>query len=98
MRFVYAVFHGKITCGKGGNDNLEALYIKGTLETIYFQNDANYYKVLLVSIEETNTDLVADQIVVTGTFGQIHQDTTYTFFGKVVEHAKYGLQLSLIHI
>lgn len=92
MHFVYTVFHGKITSNKGGDNNLEALYIKGTLETIYFQNDSNYYKVILVTIEETNTDLVADQIVVTGTFGQIHQETTYTFFGKVVEHAKYGLQ------
>lgn len=71
---------------------MEELYIKGTLETIYFQNDANYYKVLLITIEDTNTDLVADQIVVTGTFGQIHQETLYTFFGKVVEHAKYGVQ------
>lgn len=85
-------FHGKIASIKGGDNNLEELYIKGVLETIYFQNDANYYKVLLITIEETNTDLVADQIVVTGTFGQMHQDTMYTFFGKVIEHAKYGVQ------
>ena len=34
----------------------EELYIIGEVQAIYFSNASNYYKVILVEIEETNTD------------------------------------------
>ncbi|NEW62110.1 ATP-dependent RecD-like DNA helicase [Granulicatella sp. zg-ZJ] len=71
------------------------LFIKGTVETIYFQNASNFYKVMLVSVEDTNTSYDDTTIVVTGTFGDIHLDTQYIFYGDLVEHAKYGLQFQV---
>ncbi|MBF0780687.1 MULTISPECIES: ATP-dependent RecD-like DNA helicase [unclassified Granulicatella] len=70
-------------------------YIKGVVESIYFQNDTNFYKVLLVRITQTDTSYTQDDIVVTGTFGQIHTETEYLFHGQLVEHAKYGLQFQV---
>lgn len=66
--------------------------LKGTVEAIYFQNDTNFYKVLLVSIHDMEGSYEGKDIVVTGTFGHIHPDTTYIFEGELVTHAKYGMQ------
>lgn len=74
---------------------MEESYIKGCVLATYYENSTNYYKVLLVAVDDTNTDIALDQIVVTGTFGQMHQETEYTFYGQIVEHHKYGVQFQV---
>ncbi|MBS4761951.1 ATP-dependent RecD-like DNA helicase [Carnobacteriaceae bacterium zg-ZUI252] len=74
---------------------MKEISFKGTLEAVYFQNDSNYYKVLLINVDESDDDRIDDQIVVTGTFGQMHHDTQYTFVGHIVEHQKYGVQFKV---
>lgn len=70
-------------------------YILGNVRAIYYENTNNLYKVLLIEIVEQNTTYTENEIVVTGTFGQIQTDTEYKFFGKIVEHVKYGVQFQV---
>ncbi len=51
------------------------------------------YKVLLVKVTENNTDYKDSEIVVTGSFGEIQEEEKYRFFGELVNHPKYGVQL-----
>lgn len=70
----------------------EQLYIVGEMKVIFFENASNFYKVMLVDVVESNLPQKKDEIVVTGSFGQVTEDTVYRFFGTVVEHPKYGVQ------
>lgn len=74
------------------NDMGSEEYISGELLTVYFSNPSNYYKVILVKIDSTNTKVKETQTVVTGNFGQIQEGDQYKFFGKWTDHPKYGLQ------
>ena len=67
-------------------------YIVGEIKAIFFENASNFYKVMLISVNESNLPQKQDEIVVTGSFGQITEDTAYRFFGEVVEHPRYGVQ------
>lgn len=70
-------------------------YIDGELKAVFFENQANFYKVLLIDVHETSFPLDKDEIVVTGTFGEITHDTPYRFYGAVVQHQKYGTQFQV---
>lgn len=75
------------------NEELEEeKYFVGDIQAIFFQNQTNFYKVLLVKVMDTNTDYLENEIVVTGSFGQIQEEEVYRFFGKIVEHPRYGTQ------
>lgn len=51
-----------------------------------------FFKVLIVSVEEANFDWHEPEITVTGSFGDLSDDQTYRFEGKIVEHPRYGQQ------
>lgn len=70
----------------------EALVV-GFVEAIYYENPTNFYKVVRVSVESDESDLLLeDEIVMTGQFASLHLDTEYQFFGKLTNHPKYGEQ------
>lgn len=71
------------------------VYIVGTVEAIFFQNTANFYKVILVNIEETDSGYEDTEVVVTGTIGDITEGESYRFNGVLKQHPKYGEQLQL---
>lgn len=75
------------------NDN-EELYIVAEVQAIYFSSSSNYYKVILVEVEETNGDYTENNIVITGSFGRIQESASYKFYGDFTNHPKYGLQFS----
>ena len=50
-------------------------YIVGEIKAIFFENASNFYKVMLISVNESNLPKKQDEIVVTGSFGQITEDT-----------------------
>ena len=60
-----------------------------------FQNPSNFYKVLLVKVTENNADYKESEIVVTGSFGEIQEEESYRFYGELVNHPKYGVQLKV---
>ncbi|WP_376716596.1 SF1B family DNA helicase RecD2 [Vagococcus carniphilus] len=76
-------------------EETEKNYIVGQVVTTFFENTTNFYKVLLVNVKETNTSYTAQEIVVTGTFGQIQEDELYRFYGDIVNHPRYGEQLKV---
>lgn len=66
--------------------------VTGRVKSIFFQNPTNFFKILLIDITATTITWTEPDIVVTGTFGDIKEDETYTFTGHVVDHPKYGQQ------
>ncbi|MDR1568729.1 MAG: ATP-dependent RecD-like DNA helicase, partial [Streptococcaceae bacterium] len=74
---------------------MEELWIVGTIEAVFFQNSMNFYKVMLVEITETNTDYDDDEIVVTGTVGDVTEGDSYCFKGQFTDHPKYGQQFQI---
>ncbi len=73
----------------------EKIYFTGEIVTTFFSNSSNFYKVLLLEIDETNSDYEDSEIVVTGTIGDVIEGDNYTFFGQLTTHQKYGEQLQV---
>ncbi|AQP54169.1 exodeoxyribonuclease V subunit alpha [Vagococcus penaei] len=73
----------------------EKKYLIGQIQAIFYENATNFYKVMLVNVKDTNTNYTAQEIVVTGTFGQIQEEELYRFYGDIVTHPKYGEQLKV---
>lgn len=69
-------------------------YIVGGVKAIFFQNPSNFYKVLLIQVTETNSEYKEQEVVVTGNFGQIQEEEVYRFYGKLVDHPKFGVQFT----
>ena len=70
----------------------EEIFIIGEVLAIYFSNPSNFYKVMLIEVEETNADYSENNIVITGNFGRVQEGATYQFTGKFTNHPKYGVQ------
>ncbi|MGO2628582.1 MAG: helix-hairpin-helix domain-containing protein, partial [Enterococcus italicus] len=73
----------------------EKVEFVGKVAAIFYQNPANFYKVLLVSIEATTADFRESEIVATGSFGDVQEEEGYRFVGELVDHPKYGVQLKV---
>ncbi|MCK8607305.1 SF1B family DNA helicase RecD2 [Apilactobacillus ozensis] len=73
------------------NDN-GVLYVEGKVSTIFFESNDSFYKVILVQVVNTNIEWHEDEMVITGSFGEIIEGNEYKFFGKIVNHPKYGKQ------
>ncbi|MFD1319383.1 SF1B family DNA helicase RecD2 [Loigolactobacillus zhaoyuanensis] len=72
-------------------------YLIGQVSAIFFHNPTNFYQVVLIKVSEANFDWHEDEIVVTGSFGELKEEETYQFFGKLVSHPKYGMQFQAIN-
>lgn len=70
-------------------------YFTGTIDRIIFENPANFYRILLLEIDETNADFDDVEIIVTGTMADVIEGENYRFYGQVVTHPKYGQQLQI---
>lgn len=74
----------------------ETFHIIGSVKAIFYQNPTNFYKVMLVSVDETNTPYKEQEIVMTGNFGDIIEGEPYEFIGNLVDHPKYGKQFQVV--
>ncbi len=70
----------------------EPSFFVGQVQSDIFDSPDSFYKVLLVSVEDANFDWNESEITVTGSFGDLRDDQTYRFEGKLVDHPKYGRQ------
>lgn len=68
-------------------------YFSGTIERVIFENSSNFFKILLLEIDDTDSDFDDLEIIITGTIGDIVEGESYTFWGQLVQHPKYGQQL-----
>ena len=73
----------------------EDLFFSGEIVSIFFSNPANFYKVLLLQIADTNSDYGDSEIVATGTIGDVIEGESYIFHGNLTAHPKYGDQLAV---
>ena len=70
-------------------------YFSGTVERIIFENPNNFFRILLLDIEDTDAKFDDFEIIVTGTMADIMEGQDYTFWGTLVQHPKYGEQLKV---
>ncbi|WP_297665040.1 ATP-dependent RecD-like DNA helicase, partial [uncultured Streptococcus sp.] len=71
-------------------------YFSGTIERIIFENPSNFFRILLLGIQDTDCEDFDDfEIIVTGTMADIIEGEDYTFWGNLVQHPKYGQQLKI---
>lgn len=70
-------------------------YIKGNVRKILYEND-NGYRVGLFKVKETNdenlTEYLNKTITFNGVFLPLSNDIIYTFYGRLINHSRYGLQ------
>lgn len=72
-------------------------FIKGKHLVTIFHNEQNLYTVLRIRVEETNENYEDKEAVITGYFPRIHEQETYTFFGEMKEHPRFGQQFHANH-
>lgn len=70
----------------------EPSFFIGQVQSEIFTSPDSFFKVLIVSVEEADFDWHEPEITVTGSFGDLSDDQTYRFEGKIVEHPRYGQQ------
>ncbi len=71
-------------------------YFSGTIERIIFENPSNFFRILLLDIEDTDAEDFEDfEIIVTGSMADVIEGEDYTFWGSLVQHPKYGQQLKI---
>ena len=67
------------------------VYFSGTIERIIFENPSNFYRILLLDIEDTNAEDFDDfEIIVTGTMADVIEGEDYTFGGKSFSTQVWG--------
>ena len=73
-------------------------YIKGTFSKSIYENNTGYY-IGIFRVVDTNDEKLANYIgrtiTFTGYFHELNNHDTYMFYGKLVNHPKYGEQFSV---
>ncbi len=78
------------------NEEMTEFYFSGTIERIIFENASNFFRILLLDIQDTDCEDFDDfEIIVTGTMADVIEGEDYTFWGNLVQHPKYGQQLKI---
>lgn len=72
--------------------------IEGYLNKIIFHNKENNYYILSIFLNDQYDFVEGDYLSVVGTFNDFEfvEDDLYSFKGEIVQHRKYGTQLSAI--
>ncbi|MFV8209862.1 ATP-dependent RecD-like DNA helicase [Streptococcus pluranimalium] len=68
-------------------------YFSGIVDRVIFENAHNFFKILLLEIDDTDSDFDDFEIIITGTIGELVEGESYTFWGELIQHPKYGQQL-----
>lgn len=75
-----------------------AIYIKGNYSRAIFQNNTGYH-IGIFRVNDTNDEKLADYIgrtiTFTGYFHELNNMDTYMFYGKLINHEKYGEQFQV---
>ncbi|MBQ6497533.1 MAG: ATP-dependent RecD-like DNA helicase [Bacilli bacterium] len=73
-------------------------YIKGTFSKSIYENSTGYY-IGIFRVSDTNDEKLANYIgrtiTFTGYFHELNNHDTYMFYGKLVNHPKYGEQFQV---
>ena len=67
------------------------VYFSGTIERIIFENPSNFYRILLLEIDDTDAEDFDDfEIIVTGTMADVIEGEDYTFGDKLSSTPSMG--------
>ncbi|WP_309109333.1 SF1B family DNA helicase RecD2 [Bombilactobacillus bombi] len=72
-------------------------FVIGKVQAIFFEKPEDYFKIMMISVQETSFSWADHEIVVTGNFDELDETQNYKFFGQVVDHPKYGQQFKCEH-
>ncbi|NMA90501.1 MAG: ATP-dependent RecD-like DNA helicase [Amphibacillus sp.] len=72
-------------------------FIKGELVYTIYSNPAEHFSIAKIKILETNEVYQEPEIVVKGYFSELQPGEAYLFYGKIVEHKRFGLQYDVSH-
>ena len=70
-------------------------YFSGTIDRVIFENTSNFFKIILLEIDDTDSDFDDFEIIMTGTIADVIEGENYTFWGELTQHPKYGQQLKV---
>ncbi|MFM1669120.1 ATP-dependent RecD-like DNA helicase [Streptococcus mutans] len=70
-------------------------YFSGTIDRVIFENTSNFFKIILLEIDDTDSNFDDFEIIVTGTIADVIEGENYTFWGELTQHPKYGQQLKV---
>ena len=70
-------------------------FFSGEINRIIFENASNFFKIILLDVEETDSDYDDFELIVTGTIADVIEGESYTFWGELTQHPKYGEQLKV---
>lgn len=72
-------------------------FVKGTIRAVIFHNEQNLYTVLKLKVNENNISYEEKDITITGYFPLLQEEETYTFYGSLKVHPKFGPQFQTEH-
>lgn len=70
-------------------------YIKGEMIHTIFENKQEHFSIAKIKILETNQQFDETEVVVKGYFRRLDPGETYEFYGRAVEHRKFGRQFQV---
>ncbi|KPJ22177.1 SF1B family DNA helicase RecD2 [Streptococcus phocae] len=68
-------------------------FFTGTVDRVIFESTSNFFKILLLILEDTDSEFDESEIIITGTMAEIMEGEDYTFWGEISQHPKYGPQV-----
>lgn len=74
---------------------MNEVYFSGEINRIIFENASNFFKIILLDVEDTDSDFDDFEVIVTGTIADVIEGESYTFWGELTQHPKYGEQLKV---
>ena len=65
-------------------------FIKGEMIHTIFENKQEHFSIAKIKILETNQQFDETEVVVKGYFRRLDPGETYEFYGRVVDHKRFG--------
>lgn len=75
--------------------NEDKLFVSGRPIVSIFHNEDNLYSILKVKIKSTNTTYTNKEGIIVGYFPKLSTDESYTFYGQLKNHPRYGQQFAV---
>ncbi|WP_130860068.1 SF1B family DNA helicase RecD2 [Gracilibacillus phocaeensis] len=70
-------------------------YIKGEMIHTIFENKDEHFSIAKIKVLETNQSFEESEVVVKGYFRRLDPGETYEFYGKTVDHPRFGRQFQV---
>lgn len=70
-------------------------YFTGSIERLIFESSKDFFKIILLNLEDTDSELDDFEVIVTGNVADVIEGEAYTFWGQLTQHPKYGQQVKI---